>query len=152
LDCDIISLILEVISKVMKVFLSYSIKDKLWAKKIGSTLRDNGLEVWDADTEILPGDDWGHRISSALKDSDAMVVLISPDSIESQAVRREIEYALGEKSYNGRLIPVLIGPEKNFTEENIPWILQHLNIFRLTKPDQSEKGMFKLAQTLKEIV
>ena len=52
-----------------------------------------------------------------------MVVLLSPDSVSSDWVRREIEYALGDPNYAGRLFPVLVRPT-----EDVPWILRKLEI------------------------
>ena len=124
----------------MKVFLSYAIKDKLWAKKIASALKKEGMDVWDAESELLPGDNFASRISEALEDSDAMVALISPESMQSPWVRREIEYALGSESYNKRLIPVLLESEENFPEGSIPWILNRLNMIRMARPEQSDEG------------
>jgi hypothetical protein len=136
--------------KTFQVFLSYSNKDRSWAEKIGSALKKNGLDVWDAQDELSFGDNFASRISEALEESDAMVVLISPESMRSEWVRREIAYAVGEKSYNGRLVPVLLEPEKNFPAESIPWILKHLNMIQIAQPEQGDEGILQIVQTLKE--
>ena len=133
----------------MKVFLSHTHKDSFLAKKIASALVASGLDVWNAETEILPGDNWAEKISNALKESDAMVVLLTPESLESRIVQREIEYALGDKSYNKRLIPVLVGSEENVSVESIPWILRRLNMIRLSKPEQTEEGINQITEALK---
>ncbi len=133
----------------MKVFLSYTHNDSFLAKKIASALTKNGLDVWNAETEIFPGDNWAEKVSDALKESDAMVVLITPESLESRVVRREIEYALGDKSYNNRVIPVLIGSEQSFSSEDIPWILQKLQMIRLSKPEQTDEGINQITEALK---
>jgi len=133
----------------MKVFLSHTHKDSFLAKKIASALVASGLDVWNAETEILPGDNWAEKISNALKESDAMVVLLTPESLESRIVQREIEYALGDKSYNKRLIPVLVGSEENVSIESIPWILRRLNMVRLSKPEQTEEGINQITEALK---
>jgi len=133
----------------MKVFLSHTHKDSFLAKKIASALVASGLDVWNAETEILPGDNWAEKISNALKESDAMVVLLTPESLESRIIQREIEYALGNKSYNKRLIPVLVGSEENVSVESIPWILRRLNMIRLSKPEQTEEGINQITEALK---
>ncbi len=53
-----------------------------------------------------------------------MVVLVSPDAMRSEHVRREIEYALGNPGYEGRLFPVQVRPTPS-----MPWILRELKIF-----------------------
>jgi hypothetical protein len=103
----------------MKVFLSCATVDNKWAKQLRERLAHAGLEVWDPNREVLPGQDWSGKISGALRDSDAMVVLVSPQAAESDSVRREIEYALGSPRYAHRLIPVVIRPTRK-----LPWILE----------------------------
>lgn len=134
----------------MKVFLSYTHNDSFLAKKIASELVKTGLDVWNAETEIFPGDNWAEKVSDALKESDAMVVLITPESLESRVVRREIEYALGDKSYNRRVIPVLVGSEQSVPAESIPWILRRLQMIRLSKPEQTEEGISQITEALKQ--
>lgn len=133
----------------MQVFLSYSHKDSELAKQIAEGLVEFGLDIWNSEAEIFPGDNWAEKVSEALKDSDAMVVLLTPESLESITVQREIEYALGNRSYSNRLIPVLIGSEEKLSEKNIPWILRRLKIIRLSKPEQTEEGINQITEALK---
>lgn len=133
----------------MKVFISHTHNDSSLAKEIASALAKKGLDVWNAETEIFPGDNWAEKVSDALKESDAMVVLLTPKSLESRIVQREIEYALGDKSYNKRLIPVLVGSEESISTESIPWILQRLQMIRLSKPEQTDEGINQIAEALK---
>lgn len=112
----------------MKVFLSYAPKDRSWARKLASRLEAEGLQVWFGERELLPGDNWAIRAGEALAKSDAMVVLLSPDSVESPWVRNEIQYALGSTQFRGRLVPVVVRPTKK-----IPWILEELPTVYLKK-------------------
>jgi len=93
----------------MKIFISHSHKDDVLARKIADSLKTAGFNVWDDTDEIMPGDNWAAKIAEGLRESEAMVVLLTPAALESTWVRREIEYALGEAGYNKRLIPVGIG-------------------------------------------
>jgi predicted nucleotide-binding protein len=72
----------------MKVFISHSHETKSLAKKLGEALKRAGLESWNHEQEILPGDNWAQKIAQALEESEAMVVLLSPDSLDSTLVRR----------------------------------------------------------------
>lgn len=132
----------------MKVFISYNYKDKALAKKFVDGLETAGFEVWDAEREILPGDNWAEKTGRALKESQAMVVLLTPDALKSQNVLHEINYALGEKSYEKRLIPVLVGPPEKF-KKNIPWIFSHLKTINLPENDGQDKAIKRVAQALK---
>ncbi|MDE0679214.1 MAG: toll/interleukin-1 receptor domain-containing protein [Gammaproteobacteria bacterium] len=111
----------------MKVFLSHSHTDAPLAARISEALEESGLQVWDSDRNLLPGDNWAGETARALEESDAMVVLLTPAAVSSPYVKREIEYALGSKNYSNRLIPVVVGNPDSFPANKIPWILQRMN-------------------------
>lgn len=135
----------------MKVFLSYAHSDKAIAKRIADGLKRAGLDVWDAESEILPGENWADKIAQALRDSQAMVVLLTPNTFQSSNVSWEIEYALGNKEYKKRLIPVIVGSPENFPRQNYPWILNHFQMIKLSEQiKQQDVGIKQIAQTLLE--
>jgi hypothetical protein len=103
----------------MQIFLSHAPSDEAFAKTLSSQLSRRGLSVWSPSEEVLPGDNVWLRIGEALENSRAMIVLVSPDSMRSENVRREIEYALGQPNYEGRVFPVQVRPTKD-----IPWVLR----------------------------
>jgi len=111
--------------RVMQVFFSYDNSDRNFAKSLGDQLAKRGLSPWIADIELLPGDNWAHAIGEALKRSRAMVVLLSPDSVKSEYVRREVEFALGDSKFEGKVFPVLLRATK---AKDVPWILRTLRI------------------------
>ena len=102
---------------IMKVFISHAYTDTPLVKKVVAGLERVGLEVWDATREILPGDNWADKVARALKESEAMVVLFTPDALRSNWVRWKVEYALGEQSYRNRLIPVIVGDPKELPKK-----------------------------------
>ena len=108
----------------MQVFISYAQSDKEFALALSSQLAKRGIRVWSVDDQVLPGDNVWLRIGDALKTSRAMIALLSPDSVRSENMRREVEYALGEPNYEGRVFPVMVRPTKD-----IPWILRKFQIF-----------------------
>ena len=93
----------------MQVFISHSHSDSPLAARVSRALRKAGLQVWDPEVHLLPGDNWPAQVGRALEESDAMVVLLTPNSISSPHVRADMSYALGSKSYRNRLIPVAVG-------------------------------------------
>ncbi|HSS21811.1 MAG TPA: toll/interleukin-1 receptor domain-containing protein [Pyrinomonadaceae bacterium] len=133
----------------MKVFISHSHEDRALARRVGDALRRTGLEVWD-DEEILPGDNPAQEIAHALEESQAMVVLLTPSTVNSTWVRREIEYALGSKSFKNRLVPVLVGSD-DFPAESIPWILRHLNVIKLPAYGRQEEGINRIAEAVQAV-
>ena len=136
----------------MKVFISHAHSDERLAHKVAAILEQAGLEVWDAKREIMPGDNWAQEVSNALQESEAMVVLLTPDAVRSEWVRREmrwnIEYALGEVRFRSRLIPVVAGDPDVLNTESVPWILRHQKIVDLTEHENEEEGIREVARTL----
>lgn len=132
----------------MQIFISHSHNDEIFARKVASLLQDQGLDVWEASNEIFPGDNWAAKISRGLQESNAMVVLLTPESLKSIWVQRDVEYALGAQEYSERLIPVLVDPDKTIAEDDIPWILKRLNIIDLTEHETEEEGLRRIADTL----
>ena len=102
-----------------KVFLSYAHSDLAVARQVATQLEDAGHKVWFADDAIFMGKNFALEAGKALEKSDAMVVLISPESMKSDWVRRDIDFALSAPQYRGRLIPVIVKPTAK-----IPWILK----------------------------
>lgn len=135
----------------MKVFISYAHANRDLAKKVSESLKHAGFTVWDSEEEVLPGDNWAEKIASALEEADAMVVLLTEESLLSRAVRREIDYALGKKTFKDRLIPVFVGSPEMLSEENIPWILRRLKIIKLSGSLQAEGELDQIAQALQAV-
>jgi TIR domain len=125
--------------KLSQVFLSYATSDRNTAQKIADELRGSGFRVWDPEREILPGADWTAEVKGALDKSEAFVVFISPQAMESHYLSYEIAYVLGEKRFRGRLIPVVIRPTKR-----APWILESLQPVRYESPSKTGRQIANL--------
>ncbi len=74
--------------------------------------------------DLLPCDHWAAEVARALEESQAMVVLLTPDAAGSAHVRREMAYALGANRYSNRLFPVVIGDRTRLPTSEIPWIVR----------------------------
>ena len=70
------------LAKQMQVFISHDTQDRKLARTIANKLRNDGFEVWD-DSQLLPGENWAEAMGKALEESDAMVVLLTPNSVNS---------------------------------------------------------------------
>lgn len=128
----------------MQIFLSHVQSDGAFASALSSHLEKRGFSVWSPGLEIMPGDNAWLRIGEALRKSRAMVVLLSPASMGSENVRREIEYALGDPNYEGRLFPVRVRPT-----DNIPWILHKFKT--LDAAQSAAKVSQSIANALKQV-
>jgi hypothetical protein len=132
----------------MKVFISYAFPDKDLARRVADALRASGFQVWD-DAQVSPGDNWAEQLGQALQDADAMVVLLTPNSLQSPNVSYEICYALGKKGYKGRVVPVIAASNEQLPPDKIPWVLSRLHMINLVEFG-SEEGLKKIAQVLQE--
>lgn len=133
---------------IMKVFISHAQADEQLAKTIAQGLEANGLDVFIDEQQIMPGDNWAAKIAAGLEESQAMVVLLTRDALKSRSVRSDIDYALGNINYSGRLIPVLAESKETLPREEIPWILRHLDPITLPEHKQ-EEGIRQIARVIK---
>src|SRR5262245_20728775 len=133
----------------MKVFISHSGKDDSLAEQIASHLERAGLEVWFDRREIMPGDNWADKIAQGLRESDAMVVLLTEDALGSESVRRDIDYALSQKPFRRRVVPVFVGDSKNRRDE-VPWILDRLQSVNLKENGANDEALQHLTQVLRD--
>ena len=131
----------------MQVFISYAEPDESIAKRVAAGLEKENFKVW-YDAELLPGQDWAGAVSKALRESKAMVVLLTPAALRSTRVQREIQYALGDETYSHRLIPVIVGPPEKLPKKDIPWILQSMQILHLSERGNLDKEIRKIAEML----
>lgn len=88
-----------------QVFISYSRKDYPVMLRIVAFLRKRGINAWLDNEKLSPGTPiWEEEIEKAIKNSSAIIVVLSPDSKNSEWVRREISLA---DQYRKRVYPVL---------------------------------------------
>jgi len=132
----------------MKVFISHSSKDDSLAGEIASYLEQAGLDVWYDNREIMPGDNWADKIAQGLRESDAMVVLVSEGALGSEFMRRNIDFALSQKPFRRRVVPVFVGGSENYKDE-LPWIFDRLQSINLPENDANEEQLRRLANVLK---
>jgi WD40 repeat protein len=100
----------EIPNATSKVFISYSRRNKKFAKKLNDSLDSNGVDAW-VDWEGIPlSSDWMDEITRAIEAADAFLFIISPDSLASEVCASELELGL---KYNKKLVPILyLEPEK----------------------------------------
>jgi hypothetical protein len=72
------------------IFISYSRKNIEYAKKLQKALERKKYLVWRDENEILPGDNWLQSIFDGVKKCSLLVVIMTPDSLDSKYVEREI--------------------------------------------------------------
>ena len=123
----------------MRIFISYAARDEELASQLADQLSQAGFAVWDAAKEIAPGDNWAKEMGRALDESDVIVAVITRESLRSQSVQADIQYALTSKHFDHRLVPVLVDYVTFEAGKDVPWILLKMDPVYLSKADQSDK-------------
>jgi hypothetical protein len=97
-----------------KLFISYSHQDRAWLERLKlhlALLQRRGLvHVW-SDTRIGVGDRWREEIESALKESRAAVLLMSPDFLASDFIwDEEMPKLLAHQKKGMAILPLAVRP------------------------------------------
>lgn len=92
------------------IFLSHNSKDKRSANKLYNHLKLTGIKVWYDEAELYPGDSLIDKIGTAINEVEYLGVLLTPNSVKSEWVKKEVEIALNNEIYERRVIvlPILI--------------------------------------------
>jgi len=93
-----------------EVFLSHSSGDREFADHLANVLHNHGIPVWYSHTNILGAQQWHDEIGAALKRCDWFLLVLSPNSVESVWVKRELLFALQQNHFEGRILPVMVRP------------------------------------------
>jgi len=89
-----------------EIFLSHASRDRSFADAFAGTLRKHGVPVWYSSTNIQGAQQWHDEIGAALSRCDWFVVLLSRSAVRSQWVKRELLFALNDRRYENRILPV----------------------------------------------
>jgi len=91
----------------MQLFISYSRVDLAMATRLADDLARQGYNNWFDVRSIPRGANWDSEVGRGLKQSDVMLVLLSPTSVASPNVNDEWSYFISEKK---KILPLLIQP------------------------------------------
>lgn len=115
----------------MRLFLSYDSRDSKLAEELVPRLVEQKLKVWDPARELYPGSNWLLEAGRAFERSDAVVFLISEHSVDTPALRHEVQYAISNLRFKDRVVPVILSRGL----KNIPWILEKMSVIDATDHD-----------------
>lgn len=136
----------------MQVFISYAAADRPWFEKLKTALQSHGLTVW-SDNQIQPGQNWAERIEQAVRQAEAIVLLIASQATADQQQSRTWQAALEAvwSDESKRMIPFLLGDAvlPGFTRSTVPRDAQ-LPVIRAQHPQQDwEKAVRNLVALLR---
>lgn len=93
----------------VRVFLSYSSKDRVAVEKFGDSLRRKGFHIWYDKHEIYIGDEIHSRISEGINQSQYFCVFLSKNSVDSKWVQDELRQAIERvHSFKAKVLPILL--------------------------------------------
>ena len=111
------------------IFVSYSHEDAVFVSKLVKSLESEGFNAW-IDNRIDYGAKWPHVIQEKLDACDAFILVMSPDSYESQWVQNELARAHRKKK---PIFPLLL-------EGREPWLsveaIQYYDMRNEKLPDE----------------
>lgn len=111
---------------MQKIFISYSRKDITFARRLAGDLEKVGYDVWWDISDLRGGDDWVRNIPEAIEASQFFLVVLSPNSLTSEWVRKEYTQAL---TLNKKVIPIMLAASR------VPFSLNTINYIDFTSED-----------------
>lgn len=127
------------------IFLSHTHQDKQFVNRLKSELKARGVEdVWVDEAEILVGDSLQKKIENAITKTRYFGVVLSPRSVKSRWVQKELELAMQMELENDSVVvlPLL------FEKCDIPPFLRTKVYADFTSADSFEDSLEKLIRRL----
>lgn len=118
-------------------FFSYAREDSDFVLKLANDLRIADAKLWLDQLDIRGGERWDRAVETALERCGGMIIVLSPDSVDSPNVLDEVSYALEEQKL---VIPLL------YRECKIPFRLRRLQFIDFTA--DFDKGFSHLARAM----
>lgn len=91
------------------IFISYSRRDQEFVTRLASDLNAQVANVWFDQSTIQLGQKWHDEIMDGIRECKAFILVLSPDSMESNYVREEVNKAL---ELGKTIFPVIYRPAK----------------------------------------
>jgi len=140
----------------LRLFFSCAQADARWRNRLEKHLsglrRQNLISVWD-DRKINPGSEWEQEHAAQLNAASIILLLISPDYIDSEECYREMQQALSKhKTGTACVIPILLRPVHI---EDAPFhILQSLptNGVPITRWQRSDDALQDVVERIRDVV
>jgi TIR domain len=116
----------------VRVFLSYSRTDRALVDRFDDDLTQAGIEIWRDVEALRGGEEWRTQIVEAIEQSDVFLLFVSPGSMGSDNVRRELTVA---EEDGKRVVPVLVA--RTAIPDNFRYSLAGVQYTDITGADHS---------------
>lgn len=124
-------------SEKPRIFFCYARTDSEFVLRLAKHLRSTGASIWIDQLDVPAGQRWDRVTQQALETSERLLVILSPQSIASENVMDEVNYALEEKK---EVLPIL------YRECDVPYRLRRFQYIDFTK--NYDYGIAKLLKLL----
>ena len=126
------------------IFLSHNSKDKKFVRELANRLKNYGVKVWVDEAEIKIGDSLIKKIEQGIDEMEYIGVVLSPNSIDSEWVVKEVDMAMNMeiKGKRVKVLPLL------YKQCNIPGFLIGKLYADFTSKKKFEDSFEKLLNTL----
>jgi hypothetical protein len=104
-----------------KVFISYSRKDVAFAQRVVAALEARGMAPKIDTRDLLKLEDWRRELLGFIREADAVVFVVSANSISSPVCSWEIEQVA---KLNKRLAPIVL---ERVSDDRIPEAITKIN-------------------------
>lgn len=112
-----------------KVFISHSSRDRTFVARLARILEQHRVSYWYSAAHIVGARQWHDEIGRALHQCSWFLVVLTPNAIRSEWVKRELMFALNEVRYRKRIVPLLCKPCKY---SRLSWTLPGLELVDFT--------------------
>ena len=126
------------------VFISHNSKDKPFVRKLAKALELHNIRCWVDEAEIRFGESLVQKVSEAINSIDLVVAVISNNSVFSNWVRQELDWAMTKEIKGNRVIVIPIIIDKC----DIPFFLANKLYADFTDKDRFNSTLGKLVESI----
>src|SRR5262249_44702620 len=125
-----------------QVFISYSRKDKEFARHLSSALAAQDRDAWVDWKDIPLTAEWQQEILTNIEAADTFIFIISPESVASVNCRKEIDHAAAN---NKRMVPILY---RSVPDREVPETLARFQRIDIGEEAEFDSGFAALVKAL----
>ena len=129
---------------VSDVFISYAHEDATFVERLQAALASRGCDAWVDSAGIEPADRWRPSAEEAIDRSDALLFVISADSLRSEPCLGELHHAT---AVNKRIIPVCV--DEAAADIDKPAALEELSWIMMRPGDDFDAGADRVVHALR---
>ena len=129
---------------IASIFLSHNHEDKFFVRKLARDLDNHNVKCWLDEAEIKIGGSLIEKIREGIDQVDYVAVILSPNSIASPWVQREVDVAMNQE-INGRRVQVL---PLMYRQCDLPGFLLGKAYADFTKEEKYQESFKRLIESI----